>query len=324
MTRSARIVFENAVYHIVSRGTRMDEIFRCNFDRLKFLEKMNESLLKFGGICYCYCLMDNHYHLVLRTPFANISEIMHHLNCSYSNWFRFKYELVGPLFQGRYKGILVDEDNYLLQLTAYIHLNPARAGIVQHPEEYKWSSFRNYTLKTKKMKSLNTEFVLGMLDTNRKKAIEKYIHYVVENQKMINPCEHAYKGLAVGDEDFLAKIDHLLEIIPETTEIPETRNREKYGYNVILKAIEVASGKKKKIIIDKHFGKTERKLAIYLLKKYSMLKLIEIGVIFNMVYSSVSKTVFRFEQELVESKKSRDLLELVLEELKNVKCRLRC
>ena len=105
---------------------------------------MNETFDKYSFVCYAFCLMDNHYHLFIRTLLANISEGVHYLNTSYANHFKAKHKLVGPIFQGRYKSILVDEDSYALLLSAYIHLNPLRAGMVKKLEDYPFSSFSDY------------------------------------------------------------------------------------------------------------------------------------------------------------------------------------
>lgn len=123
MARPLRLKFENAVYHITARGNRKDDIFYSSQDKSNFIKKMNEMFEKYSFICYAYCLMNNHYHLFVKTSFANLSEGMHYFNTSYSNWFKAKYNIVGAVFQGRYKSILVDKDNYALVLSAYIHLN---------------------------------------------------------------------------------------------------------------------------------------------------------------------------------------------------------
>ncbi|MBU4047985.1 transposase, partial [bacterium] len=126
MSRPLRISFDNAVYHITARGNRKEKIFYSDDDKRIFLQKMEQTSLKYSFICYAYCLMDNHYHLFIKTPLGNISQGMHYLNASYANYFTAKYKTNGPLFQGRYKSLLVDEDNYALTLSLYIHLNPLR------------------------------------------------------------------------------------------------------------------------------------------------------------------------------------------------------
>jgi len=156
MARPLRLEFENACYHITSKGIRKNRIFLSDKDKSKFIEKLNETFNKFSLLCYAYCLMDNHCHLFVKTPKANISRAMHYLNTSYTNWFKAEYKKTGSMLQGRYKSILVEEDNYGIPLSAFIHLNPLKAGIVESLGEYKWSSYLNYVKDTKlEVDSLN-------------------------------------------------------------------------------------------------------------------------------------------------------------------------
>jgi len=171
MARPLRISFENAFYHITARGIRRENIFYSDRDKHAFIDKMNETFEKYSFICYAYCLMDNHYHLFIKTPFANISEGMHYLNTSYANWFRAKYKLVGSVFQGRYKSIIVDGDSYAVVISAYIHLNPVRAGIVEYPGNYHFSSFLDYVGKRSPVvKRLDVSFILSKF-ANREKHV---------------------------------------------------------------------------------------------------------------------------------------------------------
>ena len=160
MARPLRINFENAVYHIIARGNRKEKVFYSDKDKLIFQKKMNQTFLKYSFICYAYCLMDNHYHLFLKTPKANLSKGMHYLNASYANYFSAKYRLSGPLFQGRYKSILVEQDQYSLVLSSYIHLNPYRAGI-EDWTNYPASSLPDYLGRRETLvENLDSQFIL--------------------------------------------------------------------------------------------------------------------------------------------------------------------
>ena len=159
MTRPLRISFEGAVYHVMARGNRRDPIFHTDRDKQIFTAKMSETFQKYSIICYAYCLMEKHYHIFFMTPLGNISAAMHYLNSSYANWFRTKYGIVGNVFQGRFKSILVDRDNYALTLTIHIHLNLPRPGIVLKLGDYSWSTISiiwgyGQTLKLKILREL--------------------------------------------------------------------------------------------------------------------------------------------------------------------------
>jgi len=164
MTRPLRLSFENAFYHITSRGNRREKIFCSDQDKEVFLKRLEEMLIKYSMICQTYCLMDNHYHLFIKTNQPNLSQGIHYLNSSYANWFRNKHQVIGPIFQGRFKSILVDADNYALILSVYVHLNPLRAGIVRQLEDYPWSSYLDYLhLRKSNISNIDPSFVLNLI-----------------------------------------------------------------------------------------------------------------------------------------------------------------
>lgn len=144
MGRPIRIEYPCALYHITSRGNEKRKIFASDEDRLKFLQIIEDYHDRYGILIHSYVLMDNHYHLILETPQGNLLKVMHGINSGYTGYFNRRYKRTGHLFQGRYKAILVDKDNYLIELTRYVHLNPVRAKAVERPEQYRWSSYCGY------------------------------------------------------------------------------------------------------------------------------------------------------------------------------------
>ena len=141
MARSLRIEFPGALYHITSRGDGQERIYTSEEDRYLFLNTLSEVCLRCTWVCYAYCLMNNHYHLLIETPAGNLSKGMQLLNGIYTQKFNRIHNRVGHVFQGRFKAILVDKDSYLLELSRYIVLNPVRAQMVTSPHEWKWSSY---------------------------------------------------------------------------------------------------------------------------------------------------------------------------------------
>ncbi len=140
MARPLRLQYPGACYHVTSRGNEKKPIFRNQKDREKFLAYLESAVVRYEAIIHVWCLMGNHYHLFLETPTGNLSQIMRHINGAYTTYFDVKWKRTGHLFQGRYKAILVEADQYATELSRYIHLNPVRAGIVDTPEGYFWSS----------------------------------------------------------------------------------------------------------------------------------------------------------------------------------------
>lgn len=176
MVRSLRIEYENALYHVVSRGIRQEAIFLDDEDRQLFLDKLSLMVDKFRIIILSYALMQNHYHLLIETPHANLSRTMHYLNSCYVNWFRAKYKLVGSVLQGRFYASLIEKEAYLDVASAYIHLNPLRAGIVHFPDQYQWSSYASLMRKTPFPPWLSNDIILGEFSGD----VNDYERFVME------------------------------------------------------------------------------------------------------------------------------------------------
>jgi REP element-mobilizing transposase RayT len=304
MARQLRLAFEDACYHITSRGSRKEKIFYSDQDKSVFLEKLNETLNRYSVVCYAYCLMDNHYHLFIRTPKANISQSMHFLNTSYTNWFKAEHKIIGPVLQGRYKSIIVDEDSYGIVLSAYIHLNPLRAKMVDELKEYQWSSYSDYiTSKKGAVDRLDTEFILGQISEDIKDARRFYRRYVRENQEMRDPAKDSYRGIVLGGKDYIGEILRRIDNFGRKREIRATRIINTKTAEEIIDIIKEVHRIPREEIIEKGRGNLYRKISMYLVKKHTDLKLEEIGRIYGMDYSAVSQSCKRFESEIDNNKK---------------------
>jgi len=317
MVRPLRLSFENAFYHITARGNRREKIFYSDQDKEVFLKKLKEMLIKYAMICHAYCLMDNHYHLFIKTTQPNLSQGIHYLNSSYANWFCNKHQMIGPLFQGRFKSILVDADNYALVLSAYIHLNPLRASIVSRLEDYPWSSYLDY-LHLKKSNISDPSFVLQLIDHNTFKAISKYREYVTENQDIKNPLRESYHHIALGSETFIEKIKEKIENLGRRREIPSTRFLSQYDVETIINKMTKLLHIERKMIFDKKRGNLHRSLAIYLIKRFTPLSLAEIGELFKMDYSAVSQAAKRLEQKSEVNNEIKEYMQKVITDLREI------
>lgn len=179
MPRPLRILYANAWYHVMNRGAGRGNIFKNNTHRLIFLELLDECSEMFNINVHAYCLMDNHYHLLIRTPDANLSRAMRHLNGVYTQRFNRLQKTDGPLFRGRYKSQLIEEDCYLLIVSRYIHLNPVEAGIVAKPCEYRWSSYPAYIGVQRCPVWLSTDIILNTIkNTHMLSHVKNYQEYV--------------------------------------------------------------------------------------------------------------------------------------------------
>jgi len=181
MARPLRIEFTGALYHVTSRGNERHDIFFTDDDRRAFLATVEKVCGRFNWLCHAYCLMSNHYHMLIETPEANLSKGMRQLNGVYTQHVNRRYGRVGHLFQGRFKGILVQKEAYLLELVRYIVLNPVRAGMVKEPEEWPWSSYRDTVRSTKDVQFLCTDWLLSAFGDKRPVATRAFARFVAEH-----------------------------------------------------------------------------------------------------------------------------------------------
>jgi len=166
MARPWRIQYPDAVYHIISRGNRQADIFLTDQDRHDFINLLSKTGERFGVEMFAFCLMNNHYHLFLRTPLGNLSLAMHWLNTTYTTRFNRRHRINGHLFQGRYKSVLVTDEIHWHHLSIYLHLNPVRAGLVKEPADYPWSSFRDYIMRKPRFAWLRKDEILDHYGSN--------------------------------------------------------------------------------------------------------------------------------------------------------------
>ncbi|MDP1558174.1 MAG: transposase [Nitrosomonas sp.] len=175
MARPLRIELSGGLYHVTSRGDHRDEIYLDDSDRIFGLWLLGQVCKRFNWICHAYCLMDNHYHIVVETVEGNLSKGMRQLNGVYTQYFNRTHNRVGHVFQGRYKAILVEKDSYLLELSRYVVLNPVRAGMVKRVDQWPWSSFSVMIGKSNCPEWLQTDWVLSQFGKKRKKVITDYV-----------------------------------------------------------------------------------------------------------------------------------------------------
>jgi len=220
MARPLRIEFNGAVYHITSRGNEKKAIFNDNKDRLIFLKILYKVKKEFNWLCHAYCLMNNHYHLVIETPDGNLSRGMRQLNGIYTQKFNKKYDRVGHLFQGRYKAILIEKDSHLLEVCRYVVLNPVRAGLVRKPEQWQWSSYGAMAGISKPHPCLTVEWIQLQFGKRLGEAQNRYMEFVNAGIEEKNIWESVKGQLILGSEIFAEKITRYLRDKKQIKEIP--------------------------------------------------------------------------------------------------------
>jgi REP element-mobilizing transposase RayT len=205
MARPLRIEYPGAFYHVIHRGNAGEAIFKSQRDHERFLEYLSAASQRYALRLHTYCLMTNHYHLLVETPQANLSQAVKWINVSYAAYFNRKRQRHGHLFQGRYKAILIDAEAYLKQLSRYIHLNPLRAKMVKRLEDHRWSSYRAFIGKSPSPGWLETEWLLSLFAKQRRRAMRHYQRFVesVDGLAMENPENDMIGGFLLGGDDFV-------------------------------------------------------------------------------------------------------------------------
>ena len=220
MARPLRIEYQNAVHHVTSHGNARNKIFLGDQDRENFLFVLDAVVKRHNWLCHAYCLMDNHYHLMIEPPDANLSRGTRQLNGVYTQKYNWWHSKTGHLFQGRYKSILVDKENYLLELCRYVVLNPVRANMVEKPEEWKWSSY-GATAGLKTVPNyLTVDWILGLFSNNKAEAQKRYRKFVREGIHTGSPWDDLQGQILLGEEGFIEKYKDLLSDKEQIKEIP--------------------------------------------------------------------------------------------------------
>ncbi len=293
MARPLRITYPGAFYHITSRGNDRKAIFKSKRDREKFLEYLESAVLRYDAVIHAYCLMDNHYHILIETPSDNLSQIMRHINGAYTTYFNVKRARAGHLFQGRYKSILVEIDEYAKELSRYIHLNPVRAKMVDAPEDYEWSSYNYFTGNKKSPRWLYRDFILGYFGNSLSKAEKEYKRFVelLINKKYDSPLSDVVSSVLLGSSEFIELIkDKYLSGMEKDKNIPSLKElSQKVTLDQIFTEVDA---------VIKHSHSDARNVKMYLSQQYSGKSLKEISGHFGIGESGVSQASRRIAERL--------------------------
>ena len=211
MARPLRLEFAGAVYHVTSRGDRREDIFLDDDDRQAWLSVLGLVCERFNWVVHGYCQMTNHYHLLIETVEANLSAGMRQLNGLYTQKFNRRHGMVGHLFQGRYKAILVQKEAHLLELARYVVLNPVRACMVEHAENWPWSSYPLVMSDGFAPAWLDTDCLLRQFGEKRTSARQAYQKFVQQGQGLPSPLLQTKHQLFLGDESFVKQIQAQLK-----------------------------------------------------------------------------------------------------------------
>ena len=226
MARPLRIEFDGALYHVTARGDRQEAIYEDDQDRRAYLEILGGVVKQFHWICYAYCLMGNHYHLVIETLEGNLSKGMRQLNGVYTQLSNRRHRRVGHLFQGRYKAILVERDAYWLAVSRYVVLNPVRAGMVKKPGSWQWSSYNATVGAQSPPDWLKVDRLLAQFGRKRGVTRRRYKSFVEEGIGRESLWSELKHQIFLGDERFVERMQARLDDTEiEDANIPRVQRR---------------------------------------------------------------------------------------------------
>lgn len=225
MARPLRIEFAGALYHVTSRGDGQEDIYLDDIDREIYLAVLSDVQSRFNWTIHAYCLMDNHYHLLIETPDSNLAKGMRHLNGVYTQRFNRHHKRVGHVFQGRYKAILVQKENYLLELSRYIVLNPVRAHMVRSAKDWPWSSYRATAGLSVNNKWLTTNWILSAFSRRKRDAVQRYRLFVREGRNQPKPWKQLKNQIYLGDDNFVDEMQCNISPDIDLSEIPSSQKR---------------------------------------------------------------------------------------------------
>ena len=225
MARPLRLEFPGAIYHITSRGDRQEVIYEDDADRLQWLDILSRVCERYNWRVHAYCLMDNHYHIVIETADGNLSKGMRQLNGVYTQYFNRQHNRVGHVYQGRYKAILVEKDSYLLELSRYVVLNPVRAGMTKTVDEWQWSSYLVTIGKLPPPAWLEVEWLLSQFSLRLNRARVRYIDFVREGLGLAPVWDDLRHQIYLGSEAFINKHQKLIRNKQDLDDIPALQKR---------------------------------------------------------------------------------------------------
>ena len=320
MTRPLRIEYTGAWYHVLNRCRRGNKIFKDKGDYYFFIELLKETVVVFKSRISAYCLMTNHYHILMQTPEGNLSRCMRHINGVYTQYFNRKYHSDGQLFRGRYKSILIDSDNYLLELVRYIHRNPLEAGIVVDLKSYDWSSHKGYISKDKAWGWLYKDFVLKIFSANYTESKKKYMEFVLkETHEEINRIFNKKKWPSIiGSDKFIERVKERFYDKKLHMEVPDSKGLAPDIGKIKEALCKSYHIKEEDLLYSKRGERNEaRNIAMYLTRQLRGSKLTEIGKEYKISnYSTVSTIIERMKDRIKKERKIRKLVNELMDELK--------
>jgi REP element-mobilizing transposase RayT len=331
MARPLRIEYPGAYYHVMNRGNRREDIFITDTDHHTFLDALADSCETFSVKLIAYVLMANHFHLLVQTAHANLSEFMRRFLVTYTVRFNRSNQRSEHVFQGRFKSLLVEEDEYLLPLSRYIHLNPIRTRQFKNVEiqsksdylkKYPWSTYPGYCYLRKRNKNIDYRWLLntyfGQDNAQDRRQYREYVHHGIEGE-IENPFEQVLHQSILGTQSFVKWVKKKLPP-KQQREIPSlTKLQRHISVEHIIEEVARAGQVQTEDLLDRKTRLKElRQMAMELSYRYSNEKQAEIGAVFGVDYSTVSPSRARLKGKLNSSRKLNKQFKQIKEQVINL------
>ncbi len=304
MSRPLRIEYANAYYHVMNRGAGRRKIFNNDEEHELFLTIISDAYLQYNIEIHAYCLMSNHYHLLVKTPSGNLGRAMRHINGVYTQRYNHLNKTDGPLFRGRYKSILVDSDAYLLHLSKYIHFNPLQARITNDLSNYKWSSYSAYIGNCLPPSWLFQSEIYGQLTTalNKQNSYRLFMNDMKLDDEIKSFFNKERASPILGSEAFISS----LNLLNQSEEVPRVdRLSNRPTLEKVIEATAKEFSENIEFIIQPQKGRgcinIPRKVAMHIAKKIYDYRLKEIAEAFGLIhYGAVANAIFTLASKLIE------------------------
>ena len=295
MARQLRLQFPGAVYHVTSRGNAGQDIFADDEDRTRFLELLEREIEQHRWRCHAYCLMDNHYHLLVETPEANLSRGMKRFNMTYAQGFNRRHQRNGHLFQGRYHTVIVEKGRALLELCRHVVLNPVRVGMAAVPEVWPWSSYRATASGRGGWDGLSSGWILRQFSDQDELARRAYRQFVREGIGGASPWDDLRARSFLGGYSFLREMSERIERETPDGMVTAAQRPDRPSPQEISAAVAEAAGIAPEAVLDRRTHQAAYQVTIYLLRRAANIPLTEVATMANVSAPRVSQIQRRIE-----------------------------
>lgn len=318
MARPLRIEFAGAVYHVMARGNARQALFHGEDDYQRLLAGLEKTVQRTGWEVFTFVWMPNHIHLFFRTPMPNLSQGMQYLLSGYANWYAKRHQRPGHLFQGRFRGELIEDESYFWNVSRYLHLNPVRGKrpLVDHPRDWPWSSYRGYCRRADRLDCVDYDGLLSawrgeMGGTNAEHAYRRFVEAGLKNPPA-NPFQTAWDGWILGSEAFVKRTKQLVRIPSQPDQVPRARRIVRLDAEEVIAEVARYFSVAPSAYAARRSTAAGRDLAAYLAHRRTTSTLRELATRFGLTHpDSAGNLIRRAEKSIATSAKVRKQLKSI-------------